>query len=101
MKIYGEGIYVMRRFAASFIASDPMNMTPLISMMTIFKHTVLKANKTVAAIRRVKVSSNESPHVPLSWLRPCFKKPRRYSICDGNNLVAHQSCPYSTVAMQE
>ncbi|KAF9343636.1 hypothetical protein BGX26_005432, partial [Mortierella sp. AD094] len=83
MRIHAEGTYIMRRFAACYIAADPMNMLPIIAMMGAFQHALTKVEKTVAAIRHVKVRSSANPKVPLSWLRPCFKKPKLRPIVDG------------------
>jgi len=83
MRIHAEGTYIMRRFAACYIAADPMNMLPIIALMGAFQHALTKVVKTVAAIRHVKVRSSANPKVPLSWLRPCYKKPKLRLIVDG------------------
>ncbi|KAF9088852.1 hypothetical protein BGX27_002621 [Mortierella sp. AM989] len=54
MQIYAEGVYILRRFATSYIPADPMNMLPIVSLMEAFQHVQTKVKKTVAAIRRVK-----------------------------------------------
>ncbi|KAF9578354.1 hypothetical protein BGW38_005888, partial [Lunasporangiospora selenospora] len=38
MELHAEGAYIMRRFAACFIPTDPMNMFSIVSMMETFQH---------------------------------------------------------------
>ncbi|KAF9191911.1 hypothetical protein BGZ49_003490, partial [Haplosporangium sp. Z 27] len=76
MQIHAEGTYIMRRIARCYIAANPMSMLPIITMMEAFQHVLAKVMKTVAAIRHDKVRPSPSPKVPLSWLRPSFKKPK-------------------------
>ncbi|KAF9095577.1 hypothetical protein BGX27_001255, partial [Mortierella sp. AM989] len=83
MKIYAEGTYVMRRFAVCHIPADSMNMLSIISMMEALQHVKEMVTKTVDAIRFVKVRPSTTPKVPLSWLRPSFKKPKLILVLDG------------------
>ncbi|KAG0318875.1 hypothetical protein BGZ99_005391 [Dissophora globulifera] len=55
MRICSEGTYILRRFAVSYIAADPLNMLPVATLMEAFGHAQSIVNKTVSAIRRVKV----------------------------------------------
>ncbi|KAF9932917.1 hypothetical protein BGZ65_004275, partial [Modicella reniformis] len=82
MRIHAEGTYVMYKFASAFIASGATNAFPLIRLMEICDHAKRKVEQTVSEIRRVKVLESSNPKVPLSWLRPSFKKPKRYLITD-------------------
>ncbi|KAI7815739.1 hypothetical protein BC939DRAFT_513750, partial [Gamsiella multidivaricata] len=83
MKICAEGTYILRRFAVCYIATDPLNVLPIVTLMKSFQHAQLKVKKTVSAIRRVKVRPSTSPKVPLSWIRPSFNKPTRTLVRDG------------------
>ncbi|KAG9061641.1 hypothetical protein KI688_007222 [Linnemannia hyalina] len=83
MRIHAEATYVMHRFAATYIASEAINVFPLVHLMEVFEHAKVKVEQTVDQIRRVKVHASPNPKVPLSWLRPSFKKPKLYRIVDG------------------
>ncbi|KAF9118220.1 hypothetical protein BGW39_001375 [Mortierella sp. 14UC] len=83
MRIHAEATYIMHRFATTYIAPEAMNVFPLVHLMEIFEHIQGKVQQTVTQIRQVKVHPSPSPKVPLSWLRPSFKKPRRCQIVDG------------------
>ncbi|KAF9542685.1 hypothetical protein EC957_001740 [Mortierella hygrophila] len=83
MRIHAEATYVMHRFAATYIASEAINVFPLVHLMEVFEHAKMKVEQTVDQIRRVKVHASPNPKVPLSWLRPSFKKPKLYRIVDG------------------
>lgn len=73
----------MRRFAVSFIPSEAMNMTAIISMMEAFQHVREKVEKTVHAIRRVRIRPGAKPKIPSSWIRPSYRKPVKILIRDG------------------
>ena len=83
MRIHAEATYVMHRIATTYIPPEAMNVFPLVHLMEIFEHVKVKVQQTVTQIRRVKVQASSSPNVPLSWLRPSFKKPRLCQIVDG------------------
>ncbi|KAF9115598.1 hypothetical protein BGX30_006222, partial [Mortierella sp. GBA39] len=83
MRIHAEATYIMHRFATTYIAPEAMSVFPLVHLMEIFEHIQGKVQQTVTQIRQVKVHSSPSPKVPLSWLRPSFKKPRRCQVVDG------------------
>lgn len=83
MRIHAEATYIMHRFASTYIAPEAINVFPLVHMMEIFEHIQGKVQQTVNQIRQVKVHPSPNPKVPLSWLRPSFKKPRRCHILDG------------------
>ncbi|KAG0015828.1 hypothetical protein BGZ81_011500 [Podila clonocystis] len=83
MRIHAEATYIMHRFAATYIASEAMNVFPLVHLMEVFEHAKAKVEQTVDQLRRVKVHANPNPKVPLSWLRPSFKKPKLCQIVDG------------------
>ncbi|KAF9341595.1 hypothetical protein BGZ91_005998 [Linnemannia elongata] len=84
MRIHAEATYIMHRFASTYIAPEAINVFPLVHMMEIFEHIQGKVQQTVTQIRQVKVHPSPNPKVPLSWLRPSFKKPRRFQILDGH-----------------
>ncbi|KAF9408041.1 hypothetical protein BGZ94_002465 [Podila epigama] len=83
MAVRSEATYVMRRFAVCNCPADQMNMFPVVHMMEAFQQLQAKVERTVAAIRRVKVRTGTTPKVPLTWLRPSFSKPRRSLVIDG------------------
>ncbi|KAG0339834.1 hypothetical protein BG000_001231 [Podila horticola] len=83
MRIHAEATYIMHRFAATYIASEAMNVFPLVHLMEVFEHAKAKVEQTVDQLRRVKVHASRTPKVPLSWLRPSFKKPKLCQIVDG------------------
>ncbi|KAF9323776.1 hypothetical protein BG006_001161 [Podila minutissima] len=83
MRIHAEATYIMHRFAATYIASEAMNVFPLVHLMEVFEHAKAKVEQTVDQLRRVKVHASPTPKVPLSWLRPSFKKPKLCQIVDG------------------
>ncbi|KAG0077695.1 hypothetical protein BGZ92_001820 [Podila epicladia] len=83
MQIHAEATYIMHRFAAAYIAPEAMNVFPLVHMMEVFEHAKAKIEQTVDQLRRVKVHASSNPKVPLSWLRPSFKKPKLCQIVDG------------------
>ncbi|KAG0299675.1 hypothetical protein BGZ98_009860, partial [Dissophora globulifera] len=82
MRIHAEATYVLHRFGAAYIAPDAINTFPLIHLMEVFDHARAKVEKTVDQLRRVKIHASPNPKVPLSWLRPSFKKPKLYQIVD-------------------
>ncbi|KAF9927865.1 hypothetical protein BGZ65_006560 [Modicella reniformis] len=82
MRIRAEGTYIMHRFAVCYIPAEAMNMLPMITMMEAFRYALAKVEDTVAAIRHVKVRPSLNPKIPLSWLRPSFKKPKMRLIPD-------------------
>ncbi|KAG0260558.1 hypothetical protein BGZ95_004397 [Linnemannia exigua] len=84
MKIQSEATYIMRRFALCYVAGDCMNMFPMTHLMEAFQHVQKEVGRTVAAIRRVKVRPSTSPKIPLSWLRPSFRKLRLLLVPDGD-----------------
>ncbi|KAF9919557.1 hypothetical protein BGZ65_012030, partial [Modicella reniformis] len=61
MQIPAEATYIMRRFAVCYVAADSMNMFPITHMMEAFQHVQEKVEKTVAAIRRVKIRPSTNP----------------------------------------
>ncbi|KAG0296761.1 hypothetical protein BGZ96_008621 [Linnemannia gamsii] len=83
MHIHAEAMYVMRRFAVCYAMAGCMNMFAIGHMMEAFQHAQTKVEKTVEAIRRVKVRPSSHPKVPLTWLRPSFKKPKLSLVIDG------------------
>ncbi|KAG0220720.1 hypothetical protein BGX31_010670 [Mortierella sp. GBA43] len=83
MRIKAEATYIMRRFAVCHVPADSMNMFPIIHLMEAFHHAQATVEKTVAAIRRVKVRPGTNPVVPLSWIRPSYTKPRLTLVVDG------------------
>ncbi|KAF9301824.1 hypothetical protein BGZ74_006226 [Mortierella antarctica] len=83
MRIHAEATYIMHRFAATYIAPEAMNVFPLVRLMEVFEHAKAKVEQTVNQLRRVKVHASLNPKVPLSWLRPSFKKPKLCQIVDG------------------
>ncbi|KAG0354841.1 hypothetical protein BG005_006171 [Podila minutissima] len=83
MRIHAEATYIMHRFAATYIAPEAMNVFPLVHLMEVFEHARAKVEQTVNQLRRVKVHASLNPKVPLSWLRPSFKKPKLCQIVDG------------------
>ncbi|KAG0322854.1 hypothetical protein BG000_002783 [Podila horticola] len=83
MRIHAEATYIMHRFAAAYIAPEAMNVFPLVHLMEVFEHAKMKVEQTVDQFRRVKVHASPNPRVPLSWLRPSFKKPKLCQIIDG------------------
>lgn len=83
MRIRAEATYIMHRFAAAHIIPDAMNAFPLVHLMEVFDHAKSKVERTVNQLRQVKVNASPNPKVPLSWLRPSFKKPKLYQIDDG------------------
>lgn len=68
------------RFAAAHIVPDAMNAFHL---MGVFVQTKSKVERTVEQLRRVKIHPSPNPKVPLSWLRPSFKKVKPCQIVDG------------------
>jgi len=64
LRLYAEGGYIMRRSAVSFIPSETMKITAIISTMEAFQHVREKVEKTVHAIRHVRVRSGGNPKVP-------------------------------------
>ncbi|KAG0207779.1 hypothetical protein B0O80DRAFT_40861 [Mortierella sp. GBAus27b] len=83
MRIRAEATYIMHRFASAHVIADAMNAFSLVHLMEVFDHARSKVERTVNQLRRVKVHASQNPKVPLSWLRPSFKKPRLYQIDDG------------------
>ena len=83
MRIHAEATYIMHRFAATYIAPEAMNVFPLVHLMEVFEYAKMKVEQTVDQLRRVKVHASPNPKVPLSWLRPSFKKPKLCQIVDG------------------
>ncbi|KAF9418274.1 hypothetical protein BGZ76_004431 [Entomortierella beljakovae] len=83
MQVHAEATYVMHKFATSYISPDAMNAFPLVHLLEVFAHAKVKVEKTVAQIRQVKVHASSTPKVPLSWLRPSFRKPKLCLVVDG------------------
>ncbi|KAF9536885.1 hypothetical protein EC957_009496, partial [Mortierella hygrophila] len=82
MRLHAEGTYVMHKFASAFIVTGAMNAFPILHLMEVCEHAKRMVEQTIGEIRRVKVHESSSPKVPLSWLRPSFKKPKRYQVTD-------------------
>jgi len=87
MRLYAEGVYLMRRFTASFILSEAMDMTAMFSLMQAFQHVREKVERTVTAIHHVKVCSGETPRVPPHWIRPSFEKPVKIYVRDREQIL--------------
>ncbi|KAF9992280.1 hypothetical protein BGZ79_003284 [Entomortierella chlamydospora] len=87
MQVHAEATYIMHKVAASYIPPAAMNVFNLVHLMEVFAHARVKVEKTVAQIRRVKVHGSPNPKVPLSWLRPSFKKPKLCSIFDAESFL--------------
>ncbi|KAF9345389.1 hypothetical protein BGX26_003173 [Mortierella sp. AD094] len=80
MRIHAEGTYVMHKFASAFIASGATNAFPILRLMEVCEHAKKIVERTIDQIRSVKEDESTGPKVPLSWLRPSFRKPKRYQI---------------------
>ncbi|KAG0083236.1 hypothetical protein BGZ93_001963, partial [Podila epicladia] len=52
MQIHVEATYIMHRFAATYIASEAMNVFPLVHLMEVFEHAEAKVEQTVDQLRR-------------------------------------------------
>ncbi|KAG0017852.1 hypothetical protein BGZ82_000635, partial [Podila clonocystis] len=52
MRIHAEATYIMHRFAATYIASEAMNVFPLVHLMEVFEHAKAKVEQTVDQLRR-------------------------------------------------
>ncbi|KAF9111728.1 hypothetical protein BGX27_004516, partial [Mortierella sp. AM989] len=80
MRIHGEGIYVMHKLSSTFIPTGASNGFPILRVMEVCEYTKTVIEQTINQIRSVKDEESVSPKVPMSWLRPSFRKPKRFQV---------------------